>query len=252
MTALTTFFDIKEKKYLTFVFLFLSAGLTFSLIQIGIRYGMPSGEQFTRTFTYLAVAIVLFLPLIPLVIRVANKYVCNKHYWVMSIGVGITTICLFYLISGLSMYAVGFFDSLDIVYQYTRNYFGRLVGWHILTLISAFMYVKYKPSPIQVPMISGTKGRKKITLPAHSIHWVEADDHYVKLHGTDVTLLKRATLKEIVDQFDSVFVRVHRKYLVNQNEILGREKQSRDEFIILKSGEKVKIGRSYLDSISID
>ena len=243
---------LRPKRFILYILLFLLIGVSFNLIQNIIRYGAFPTYNPIRTIIYLVNAVLLFFPIIPIAIRFSDHIVHRRPYWGISLGLGICTLGVFYLISSLTMYALGYHDD-PVSFTYARNYFGRLATWHILTLAATFWYIKYRSLSIKRPiMISGTKGRKTITIPATSVHWIEADDHYVKLHSNELTLLKRGSLKDVADQLQPTFVRIHRKYLVNREEIIGRERHKRDEFVLLKSGARVKIGRSFSENLLSD
>lgn len=94
-------------------------------------------------------------------------------------------------------------------------------------------------------MISANQGRKEVTIKTDLIEWIEADDHYLKIHLANQSLIKRTTLEKMAEELQPEFVRIHRKYLVNKNEIVGKEKAGRDEYVVMKTGAKVKVGRSY-------
>ena len=94
-------------------------------------------------------------------------------------------------------------------------------------------------------MISGMVGRKEITVPASRIKWIESDDHYLKIYTKEYTLIKRATLENMAIDLQPEFIRIHRKFLVNKKAILSTERSQRDEFVVLNSGEKLKVGRTY-------
>ncbi len=90
-----------------------------------------------------------------------------------------------------------------------------------------------------------SQGRKKITVPTELITWIEADDHYLKIHCSEGMLVKRSTLEKMTAELNPDFARIHRKYAVNKKRVVGKEKLNRDEFLILSTGERLKVGRSY-------
>ena len=128
--------------------------------------------------------------------------------------------------------------------RYARWYFGKEALVHSL-LLGINVYLLKKRSSDTNILVSANLGRKEIVIDSSLIKWIEADDHYLKIHTTTDSLIKRTTLEKMANELSPQFIRVHRKYLVNKKEVAGKERRNRDEFIILKSGEKIKVGRSY-------
>jgi two-component system LytT family response regulator len=91
-----------------------------------------------------------------------------------------------------------------------------------------------------------TDGRTTI-LRTSDLEWIEAAGNYVRLHAGAVRELLREGLASLESQLDpSTFVRVHRGAIVNLDCI--REIQpwfSGDQIIILKSGARLKLSRTY-------
>ena len=91
-----------------------------------------------------------------------------------------------------------------------------------------------------------TDGRTTI-VKASELEWVEAAANYVKLHVGKSKLLLREPLASLETQLDpKTFVRVHRSAMVNLD-FIGEIQPwfSGDQVIILKSGERVKLSRTY-------
>jgi DNA-binding LytR/AlgR family response regulator len=153
----------------------------------------------------------------------------------------ITIVLVFYILSNTSLYLLGFnYELLSIIYA--QQYFGREALYHILLLIGTAFYVHNKYQKDTGKMISGMLGRKEITIRTSMINWVEADDHYLKIYTDEYTLIKRSTLENMADQLKPDFIRIHRKFLVKKNIILNTERLQRGEFIILNSGDRLKVG----------
>lgn len=78
------------------------------------------------------------------------------------------------------------------------------------------------------------------------IFYIEAQDDYVLIATENEEYLKKKTLKFYEKNLDpSLFVRVHRSFLVHINVIQKIEPYSKDAFIgILKNGRKISISKS--------
>lgn len=96
------------------------------------------------------------------------------------------------------------------------------------------------------------RGGRLVFLDIDEIDWIEAEDVYVRLHTREKSHLMRTRLKHLEKRLDARrFVRIHRSTIVN----LSRIKEvtphpNGGAVVILRSGEKLKMSRSYLDKWS--
>ena len=235
-----------HKKY------FLVASLAFfvmfwvALIQNMIRYGVHYSYNPWSSALYLSIALLAFVPfLIPLLVGIELVYKrAPTHYWLWVSAFGLTFLIAYYAFSSIAIHLVGFYEDFFST-QYLRQYFGREALFHSFTIIGTAIYIKFRKPSTEPKIISGTLGRKEVTIKAELVHWIEADDHYLKIHTDPSPLVKRSTLEKMAEELKPDFIRIHRKYLVNKDKIVGKERLQRDEFVILSTGEKLKVGRSY-------
>ncbi|RYY66937.1 MAG: response regulator [Chitinophagaceae bacterium] len=90
-----------------------------------------------------------------------------------------------------------------------------------------------------------TGGKIRI-IPWTDIRYLEAADDYVKVHTADGVHLKNKTLGYYEQALPATqFVRVHRSYLANVQEITRIEPYEKDSHLaLLKSGARVPVSRS--------
>ncbi len=83
-------------------------------------------------------------------------------------------------------------------------------------------------------------------IPAQDIHYIEADDDYVRIVTQAGTYLKKSTLAHIEQSLDpQQFVRVHRSYLVPVNQLLRIEPYEKESHIaLLQCGAKVTVSKT--------
>jgi len=211
-----------------------------------IRYAKHSTYDPWISILYLLISLLFFIPLLPLVYGVGKSILKKfpKIFWFAAFLVSIMALFIFYVTSNAALHLTGYYDNfLDALYA--RRYFGKEALFHFLLLVACFYFIKAKRIG-QPKLVSGTLGRKEITINADLIRWIETDDHYLKIHTEQSSMIKRTTLDQMAEDLKPDFIRIHRKYLVNKKLIVGKEKKRRDEFIILNSGERLKVGRSYL------
>jgi two-component system LytT family response regulator len=87
------------------------------------------------------------------------------------------------------------------------------------------------------------KGNNIVILPVHTIHYLEAFDDYVKIHTKDGFYLKKKTMSFFEKTLDPrEFVRIHRSYLLNLQELTRIEPLEKDNHVaLLKSGVRVPL-----------
>lgn len=98
------------------------------------------------------------------------------------------------------------------------------------------------------PKIAKPEG--KITIPLQSgfqvlqvadIHFCKADDNYTEIHLGEKKIVVSKTLKYFEDALtDQSFVRIHKSYLVNINEIV-KYKKGKGGSVVLNSGRQLSV-----------
>jgi len=101
-------------------------------------------------------------------------------------------------------------------------------------------------SPSQSQRIVVKNGSKIKIIPVHDVFYLEAADDYVKIHTQEGYFLKNKTMNHFERVLDSQqFVRSHRSYIVNVQQITKIDPYEKDNHIaILRSGAKVPVSRS--------
>ena len=90
------------------------------------------------------------------------------------------------------------------------------------------------------------KGQNIVVLSVQRIHYFEAFDDYVKIHTNEGFYLKKKTMSYFERTLDaSQFVRVHRSYLLNLQELTRIEPLEKDSHVaLLKSGTRVPLSQT--------
>jgi len=91
------------------------------------------------------------------------------------------------------------------------------------------------------------KARQQIhVIPVNDIDYIEADGDYVKLHTAKTAYLKEKTMKYFEENLPlQQFIRIHRSYIVNVNEVAKIELYEKDNYRVhLKNGELLKASSS--------
>jgi two-component system LytT family response regulator len=105
-------------------------------------------------------------------------------------------------------------------------------------------------SPKVVPelterIVVKTAGKIKI-IPVPEIRYLEAADDYVKIHTAEGAFLKNKTMAYFEQALNEKhFVRTHRSYIINVQEITRIDPYEKDSYlVILKGGNKIPVSKS--------
>lgn len=101
-------------------------------------------------------------------------------------------------------------------------------------------------SPAQQERFVVKTGHKIQIIPVHDAHYLEADDDYVKIHTGYGVFLKNRTMQHFEQMLDSQqFVRVHRSYIVQVQQITRIDPYQKDTYMaILQGGAQIPISRT--------
>ena len=97
------------------------------------------------------------------------------------------------------------------------------------------------------------KSRGRILfLPVSDIRWIGAEGNYVRLSTATEAHLLRETMAHLAERLDPRgFLRVHRSFIVNLKYVKEvRRECNGDSVVIMDSGQKVALGRSYRASLN--
>lgn len=95
------------------------------------------------------------------------------------------------------------------------------------------------------------KGEKFFFIDIQDIIYIESNEKYAVVYTGSDKYLIRESMKNLEEKLDlTVFVRIHRCYIVNINYIKEIEKWTHGEFLItLSGGMKFRVSRSYKDNL---
>ncbi len=90
------------------------------------------------------------------------------------------------------------------------------------------------------------KGTNILIIPINQVYYFEAYDDYVKIHTKDGMNLKKKTMSHFEIVLDPLqFVRVHRSYIINLQELTRIEPLEKDSHVaLLKSGVQIPLSQT--------
>ena len=100
-------------------------------------------------------------------------------------------------------------------------------------------------SAIENRIVVKTGNNIKI-IPTQELNYIEAYDDYVKIHAGENCYIKKKTMSHYEKTLDEKqFVRIHRSFIVNINQITKIESMDRENHLaILKNGAKLNISKT--------
>lgn len=102
-------------------------------------------------------------------------------------------------------------------------------------------------APVSLPV---WKGQLRTTLSARDIEWARAARNYVEFFANGDSYIMRTSMAELEDLLpDELFLRAHRSYLVNRNMIAGLHGGRTRPFIVVRSGSKLPVGKTYKSKV---
>ena len=83
-------------------------------------------------------------------------------------------------------------------------------------------------------------------IPTSELEYLEAYDDYVKIHHKGKVHLKKKTMNYFEQLLNpSIFIRIHRSYILNINELAKIESFEKNSYLaILRSGKRIPISRT--------
>jgi DNA-binding LytR/AlgR family response regulator len=82
-------------------------------------------------------------------------------------------------------------------------------------------------------------------LPRSSVHWVEAQGDYARLHTSDASHLVRVSLATLAERWaDAGFVRIHRSYLV-QLRLVAELRLTHSGYVVAVDGTELPVSRRH-------
>ena len=89
------------------------------------------------------------------------------------------------------------------------------------------------------------KNSKIVIIPVGDITYLEAQDDYVSIATSDGSFLKQNRMKYYEEHLPNSFIRIHRSYIANLNEIKEIALLEKDSHtVILKSGKRLPVSKT--------
>lgn len=89
-------------------------------------------------------------------------------------------------------------------------------------------------------------------IPIADVNWFETDGNYIRVHVDQGSYLIRNTATRLQEELDpDRFVRIHRRYLVNLDRVVGLEPWfGGDAVVVMRDGTKLRLSRHFRDGFN--
>ncbi len=152
-------------------------------------------------------------------------------------------------------YAMQAFEANAIDYllkPFSQQRFNKAIGkWMEIsktqtTTSTEHLLKEAAKHPAQNERVVVKTGTKIKIIPVNDIHYLEAADDYVKIVTGEGSFLKKQTMSYFEEVLKaSLFVRTHRSYMVNIQQITRIDPYEKENHVaVLKSGAKIPVSRA--------
>ena len=255
--------DAQQMRFTSLLGLLLTSVAMIVLAQNYYKHAGSEAYSVGLSLAYNLIVFASFVLFVPLIVKVTDRLALReeKFSWFFKhLFISLALVLCHMLFCNLLLFAVGL-SSSPIFPRFITKYLTNVVQVHLLVYWSiVVLKAFYKPASIasrkkekaEVAPWSrfqvNQKGRT-LFLSFDEVLWIEALDHYQKLHTADGYYLIKSSMKQLETVLPgSVFQRAHRSYFVNLEKVasLTKNKQGqRGHFIQLCNGTELRLGDAY-------
>lgn len=201
-----------------------------------------------------------FSLLTPIILKVSDQIPIRAYKYksfLAHIGVSLLLACIHMFLCNLLLYSIGLSSSPvfpRFIVKYLTNvaHVNVIVYWAIVLLLTFYRDLyrsKNKESNDQIERFTIKENGRIFFIDFHEVYWIEAHDHYQKLHTQSGYYLIKDSMKNLESTLpETTFQRAHRSYFVNTNHIQSLLKSTNDRpgaWLELSNGASLKLGRAY-------
>ncbi|MBO3699422.1 LytTR family DNA-binding domain-containing protein [Roseivirga sp. E12] len=200
----------------------------------------------------------------PFLLRFARKFPLSKDrlHYLFHFGFSILMVGLHMVCCNLLLFSINL-SSVPILDRFVTKYLTNVVHIHLLSywaiVLIATYYFKERKERVEAPekllrRFEIRENGRLFYIDFANVLWVEALDHYQKVHTPTGYHLISQTMKGLEVKLPTeVFGRAHRSYFINKEHIQSIYKKSRGSkgtFVMLSDGTELKLGESYKSSFT--
>lgn len=265
-TAITLFIDKNSREIrLTRLVLLITTAIAL-IVWTQNYYKNIANDEFSLKLSLIYNLIVygsfaLFTPVL-LKLSVWFPLLKNKWFYAVHLLVSIALVMGHMVICNLILFSVDL-SSVPILDRFVAKYLTNVVHIHLLTYWSLLLVLTYYLKPHKeeaktkeelLDQFEVRENGRVLFIQFEQVLWIEALDHYQKLHTSNGYHLIKDTMHHLESVLPfNVFFRAHRSYIVNRSHvksIFNDPSGSRVKFLELDNGTRLRLGNSYRNKIN--
>lgn len=237
------------------------------LVGLAIIRSTQSYIKYAATVDYFSVPLTLLYNFIvfssyvlftPLIIKMIHQFPISRQQPKTNILIHIGFSGVFGIIQmvfcNLVLYMIGL-SSTPIMSAFITKYITGIIQFHLLAYWIILLFMTsgrpglFKKTKLLERFI--IKENKYTTfLELEKVQWIEALDHYQKLHTDSGFYLYKDSMTNLIKQLPKdQFMRVHRSSIININQVEGLRKSDSQLVAKLQNGNEVPVGKSYRNEV---
>ncbi|OEK03164.1 hypothetical protein BFP97_17270 [Roseivirga sp. 4D4] len=195
----------------------------------------------------------------PLLLRLARRFPLSgtNQYYLFHLGFSLLMVGAHMLFCNLLLFSIDL-SSVPILNRFLTKYLTNVVHIHLLTYWAIILIATYyfkgrvnasrKEEDLMKRFEIRENGRL-FYVEFDNVLWIEALDHYQKVHTQTGYHLISDTMKRLETKLPpDVFGRAHRSYFINKSHVKSICRKSegpKGTFVVLSDGRELKLGESY-------
>lgn len=202
--------------------------------------------------TTLAIVVPILISFILIIVHLNNQFSWNAVRYLAVLGMFMCTVSI------------------------TFQYFHELVFYFIVAILLGYLFVqqandysmelesaqaeKSLRAKLEFKLEQMQQQQKSETLNIHSagkiekiatqdIFYCKASGDYVEIYQQSRELLYSGSLKGITEQLPTIFVRVHRSYVVNLDKVLSLKRDGENGYLVLSNNAQIPVSRRMMPQV---
>ncbi len=202
----------------------------------------------------------------PLLLRLAHRFPLSgtNQYYLYHLGFSLLMVGIHMVCCNLLLFSIDL-SSVPILNRFLTKYLTNVIHIHLLTywaiVLIATYYFKGRTSSSKreeslMKRFEIRENGRKFYVEFDTVLWIQALDHYQKIHTQTGYHLISDTMKGLETKLpQEVFGRAHRSYFINKRHVRSIYKKSdgpKGTFVVLTDGNELKLGQSYKSEFRLD
>lgn len=236
--------------------------LTFSLMSLSLLYFFQNYFKYStnehysipKSLVFNLLVFGLFVLVFPLLYGIIQRL--RQHFRGIKLSISYVSLAVFILLpyaicTSVILHLLGLLSDIISLY-FLEKYFLNIAAFHLISC-GLFIHFNKDNSEAKANKMECLKVSRKdqeVICKLEDIVWMEAMDHYVKVHTMEASYIKKISLTKLSEALDQKqFVRVHRSHLINTTYTQRLIKEKGNVNVILTNGVSVRIGKTYLKKV---